>query len=239
MNRIKCIAIDDEPLALEVIKDHAEKIPFLEMEGYYTDPMEAYTSLAKVDLIFLDIEMPAITGIEWLKTIRPNARVILTTAYPDYALESYDLEVLDYLIKPISFERFLRGVNKYLQYSEKPAPLKTEGIAPEVKTFMFVKSERKTIKVEFEDILYIQGLKDYIIIYTTKGEKIFSLLNLKKLADELPESQFVRIHKSFIVPLGKIEEINHQKVHIGKHILPIGSVYQELFNILLNKYKIE
>jgi two-component system, LytTR family, response regulator len=237
MKKISYLAIDDEPLALEVIEEHAEKIPFLKSLGFFNDPFECMNLISSADIIFIDIKMPSVSGIEWVRSVRPSASIVFTTAYPDYAMEGFQLEVLDYLMKPISFEKFYRSINKFL----KMQGMRSESSTPEKDSqdFIFVKTERKIVKVRFETISYIRGLKDYISIHLKDGKKIFCLLNLKDLADRLPEEKFLRIHKSYIINLEEIESISNQKIQIGEEFLPVGAIYQEYINAFVKKYKIE
>ncbi len=231
---MNCIAIDDEPLALDLLKDYIEKIPFLTLERTFTNPIEGlgYLQENKVDLVFLDVELPYLNGIEFVKCLQTKPMVIFTTAYEKYALAGYDLEITDYLVKPFVFERFLKAVNK--AYCHNKLNAKTPGQVvpiPEKSSqseFIMVKTGYNTINVNLNDILYIEGLKDYIKIHMP-GKTILTLNSLKKLQEMLPESRFVRVHRSFIVSLPKIDSIQRNRIVIGKTFVPVGENYKSAF----------
>jgi DNA-binding LytR/AlgR family response regulator len=231
---MNCIAIDDEPLALDLLKDYIEKIPFLKLERTFTNPIEGlgYLQENKVDLIFLDVELPFINGIEFVKCLQTKPMIIFTTAYEKYALAGYDLEVTDYLIKPIFFERFLKAVNKaYGQNNlNKKGDERTGNIAVKEShsEFIMVKTGYSTLKVNLNDILYIEGLKDYIKIITTE-KAILTLNSLKKFQEILPVAKFVRVHRSFIVALPRIDSIQRNRIVIGKTFVPVGENYKNAF----------
>lgn len=225
---IKCIAVDDEPLALDIIKDYISQVPFLKLMKSFKDGISALEYLASnnVDLIFLDIEMGGLSGTQLLKTLQNKPKVIMTTAYRNYAVDAFDLDVTDYLLKPFSFERFLKAVEKScisLKDGHKN-PVSTGGD----KDYFFVKSGYKMLKVNFNDILYIEGLSEYIII-KTKSANIITLQSFKNIEKTLPESGFVRIHKSYLVALNKIDSVEGQYVIIGNKELPIGNKYKKRF----------
>jgi two-component system LytT family response regulator len=246
---LKCIAVDDEPLALDIIEDYISKVPFLELVKRTENAIEALqlVQAGGIDLVFLDIQMPDLTGIQFLKIANNKASYILTTAYSQYALESYDLNVSDYLLKPIAFDRFYKAVEKVFNQHKKneepvaavPVPVVTPAPAvvaqQTVQDFIFVKTEHKIQKIELADILYIEGLKDYISIFT-KGERIITLQNMKKMEETLPHSQFIRVHKSYIIALDKIESIERSRITICSKIIPIGDTYRdEFFKHIENK----
>jgi len=236
---IRCLVVDDEPLALHIVEDYISKVPFLKLVKSTTNPIEALTWVQEggVDLVFLDVQMPELTGIQFLKIANGKAKVILTTAYPEYALEGYELDVVDYLLKPIAFDRFFKSVQKaqgIIQPSLKPAAA-LEQVQPQqqqqndfLSDFIFVKSEHKIQKVYLRDILFIEGLKDYISIFTP-AERIITLQNMKKMEDALPERHFVRVHKSYIVSLNKIDSIERSRIWIGDKIIPVGDTYRDQF----------
>ncbi len=236
---MNCIAIDDEPLALDLLKDYIEKIPFLKLQRTFTNPIEglSYLQENKVDLVFLDVELPYVNGIEFVKCLQSRPQVIFTTAYDKYALAGYDLEITDYLVKPIMFERFLKAVNKAYninKLSRKGSEAK-ENTATEKDhqpDFIMVKTGYNTLKVNLDDILYIEGLKDYIKIHTP-GKTILTLNSLKKLQEILPESRFVRVHRSFIVALPKIDSIQRSRIVIGKTFVPVGENYKSAFKDMI------
>ena len=233
---IRCIAVDDEPLALDIIESYISKLPFLELVKTCSSATEAMQVLQEeqVDLMFLDIEMPELTGIQFLNILKHQPLIIFTTAYPHYALEGFNQDAVDYLLKPIPFDRFLKAVTKAqerLQHKTKATDNgagSQQGSAQLEQDFMFVKADYKTIRVDFRDILWIEGLKDYIIIQT-KDQKIITLLSMNKMMEKLPESKFLRVHRSFIVALSKIDSIEKSRIKIGNKEIPIGEVYKEQF----------
>ncbi len=237
--KINCIAIDDEPLALDVIGHHANKIPFLALKAKINNGFEAIDFLhkEKVDLIFLDIQMPELTGFELLRTLNNKPLVVFTTAYPNFALESYELDAVDYLVKPIPFERFLKAVNKVKQRISSPAGTIEVASHNNTPDFIFVKTEYKTVKIFLDDILYIESEKDYVA-FQLKQEKILSLLSIKSVEEFLPKDNFVRVHRSFIVAFNKIEAIERNNISIGKKIIPVGDNYREFFKLLIDGKKL-
>lgn len=230
---ISCLIVDDEPLARNLLKEYVGKVPYLELKGTCANAMEAMEVVRResVDLLLLDIQMPDITGTTFIKTLQRRPLVIFTTAYSEYALESYELDVVDYLLKPVTFERFLRAIDKASQRlapGGKPVPsVKTEGSEPE-SSFIFIKDGTKLVKVRWEDIQYIEGLKDYVTIHT-RDQKIVTLQRLKALETQLPANRFIRIHNSYIVALGAIEVIHKNDVQIGKAMLPVSDTYRKAF----------
>jgi two-component system LytT family response regulator len=243
---LKCIAVDDEPLALDILEDYISKVPFLQLVKRTENAIEALqlVQAGGIDLVFLDIQMPDLTGIQFLKIASGKSNYILTTAYSQYALESYDLNVSDYLLKPIAFDRFYKAVEKVhnqLQKSEPVAPAQVEPATPstpsahalQVQDFIFVKTEHKIQKIQLDDILYIEGLKDYISIFT-KNERVITLQNMKKMEETLPKGEFIRVHKSYIIALDKIESIERSRISITGKIIPIGDTYRDEFFKLID-----
>lgn len=229
---ITCLIVDDEPLARNLLTDYVSKVPYLKLIKTCSGPLEAMDTLRSnpVDLLFLDVQMPELTGIAFLKSLQKKPLVVLTTAYSEYALEGYELDITDYLLKPITFERFLKAVDKVAQRltgpavqtaSEKPA------IEPET-SFIFVKDGTKLVKIRWDDILYVEGLKDYVTIHT-RQQKIVSLQRLKVLEGQLPSSKFIRVHNSFIIALDAINSVHKDKVQIGDAHIPIGDTYKKTF----------
>ncbi len=223
---LKTLVIDDEPLAQNVLKKYAEDIKSIEIKGFCKDAIEAMVILESesIDVIFLDINMPKLTGIEFLKTLRNPPLVILTTAYSEYAMEGYELNVLDYLVKPFSFARFLKAVQKaeqQLQLTQKPS-------SEEKPESVFIKSNKKTYQVKFSEIIYIVGLGDYIKIYTEKSHLVTNL-SMKKMEELLPASDFYRIHKSHIVNRVKIIAIEGNRIEVSGMKLTIGNNYRTDF----------
>jgi two-component system LytT family response regulator len=232
---IRCLIVDDEPLALHILEDYLSKIPFLQLVKATTNPIEALTLVQEkaVDLVFLDVQMPELTGIQFLKIANGKAKVILTTAYPQYALEGYELDVIDYLLKPIAFDRFYKAAQKAQSILQPAAgPVQAEPAQQPQQSllsdFIFVKTEHKIQKVYLNDILFIEGLKDYISIFTPT-ERVITLQNMKKMEDALPEKHFIRVHKSYIVSINKIDSIERSRIFIGDKIIPVGDTYREEF----------
>ncbi|GGI57878.1 LytR/AlgR family response regulator transcription factor [Winogradskyella haliclonae] len=223
-----CIIIDDEPLAVDLLTSYASKIEDLEVIGNFNNPIDALKLLREntVDLLFLDIQMPEITGVEFKKIINPDIKVIFTTAYSEYALESYDLNAVDYLLKPITFQRFLKAV-------EKAQSKSVDAIIHESNDYIFVKTEYRHQKLLFSNILYLKGLSDYVAIQTKDG-KVLTLQNMKDFEQSLPKNKFIRVHKSYIVSLEHIEYIERNRIIIqGEHI-PIGATYKDAFWAKIN-----
>jgi two-component system LytT family response regulator len=219
---IKAIAIDDEPFALEVIRSHANKVPFLQLADCFTDPFEAIAHLANepVQLLFLDIKMPDITGLELMGSLMNKPLVIFTTAYAEHAVQSYELDAVDYLLKPFSFSRFLKSCNKaheILQY-------KGEQIA-EAEDSIFIKSGYESIKVNFTDILYLESAGNYVTFVVSDDKRILSRLTMSETITLLPANIFVRVHRSFIVNKLKVDRMERHQVHIGQHCIPISSSF--------------
>ncbi|WP_374948844.1 LytR/AlgR family response regulator transcription factor [Mucilaginibacter sp.] len=232
---IKCLVVDDEPLALNILEDYISKMPFLQLVKATTNPIEALTLVQAggIDLVFLDVQMPELTGIQFLKIANGKAKVILTTAYPQYALEGYELDVVDYLLKPIAFDRFFKSVQKAQGVLQPAAPAAVTATHAEAKDdfsndFIFVKTEHKIQKVYLHDILFIEGLKDYISIFTP-AERIITLQNMKKMEDALPPKHFIRVHKSYIVSINKIDSIERSRIFIGEKVIPVGDTYRDEF----------
>jgi DNA-binding LytR/AlgR family response regulator len=235
--KTRCLIVDDEPLARELIKGYVAKLENFEIVAECSDAMKALNVLrAKtVDLIFMDIQMPQITGIEFLKTLKHAPKVIITTAYREYALDGFDLDVVDYLLKPITFERFLKSVNKYYQMNQDDVQLVTsqgnEKGAEE--TFIYVKENKKVIKIYLSEIKYIEGLSEYVQIYTDK-RKVIVKTSLTLMEEKLPAEQFLRIHKSYIISVNKIEAFTANTIEIQNKELPIGRSYKNVVLNLLN-----
>lgn len=235
---MKCIIVEDEPLAAKVIEKYLSEIDGIHLIAKCANAVEAFNVLKKekVDLIFLDIKMPKISGFDFLRSLNYQPKVIITTAYRDYALESYEYEITDYLLKPISFERFLKAINKAMK-SEEPvnstAADKSTGTESEdANGFIFVKSEKKMIKVWLKEIVYVEGLKDYVRIITTK-ENIVCDLSLNYLEKKLPVKKFIRIHRSYIVSLEHIKSYTPTEIQTLNKYMPIGRFYKRsVINIL-------
>ena len=223
--KIKCIIIDDEPLAAEVIETHLNEFSNMELVASYTNPMEALGLIegGQVDVVFIDINMPKMNGLDFIKSIEASPYFIITTAYREYAVESFDLDVLDYLVKPIPFTRFLKSINKVSQkFLNERHP--DSGDANNEKSFIFLKVDKKLIKIKFEDIYYIESLKDYIKVFTKSGDHL-AHKSLSGITEELPKNQFLRIHRSFTVALDKIQALEGNSVLIHNKRIPIGRKY--------------
>lgn len=240
---MNCIAVDDELLALKKIQRFAEKIDYLNLLGTFDNALSTFSFLRenKVDLIFLDIQMDEFTGIQLLETIKDPPYVILTTAFDEYALKAYELDVVDYLLKPIPFERFVKAVEKVYarflkdeNFKVPAAPISAPTQTQEQEEFTFIKSGNKTIKIYFNKILYIEGQRDYLQIHT-EDSKIMTLLNFKKMQELLDPQKFVRVHKSYIIAVDKIDYIENNAIKIKDKLIPVSSTYKVAFHNLLNK----
>mgnify|MGYP001176968734 CR=1 FL=1 len=242
--KLKCIVVDDEPLAVEKLTGYIARVPFLELQASFTSGMDAlqYLKDNSTDLLFLDIQMDDLTGIQLLEVLKNKPQVVFTTAYSDYALKGYELEVSDYLLKPISFERFLQSANRaYDKLSDKTKKETKTDAAPANAAlpadFMFVKTEYRMEKVKFTDIHYVEGMKDYLRI-VCPDKRIMTLTNFKNMLDMLPEEAFCRIHKSYIINLSKIQSIEKSHVVVLNERLPIGDSFRKSFFELLEKLRL-
>ena len=226
---MKCIIIDDEPLARKGMELLINKVDFLEVIGLFPTALEASNFLSKntsVDLVFLDIEMPGLNGLEFLKAVPINAQVILTTAYPQYALEAFELDVVDYLLKPIKFERFFKSINKARDiYNSKDA---LYGVERTEEDFFYIKADRKFIRLFFDEISYIKGMKDYVMI-CTDDKKYMTAMNVGTTFKQLPHDRFARVSKSYIIHIGKITQIDTDFIYLGDVDIPLGASYKEDF----------
>ncbi|MGD0582392.1 MAG: LytTR family DNA-binding domain-containing protein [Bacteroidales bacterium] len=231
---LKCIAIDDEPLALEIITAYIEKVPFLRLLRTFDNAIESIDFIRKnkVDLMFLDIEMESLSGIQLIHALKERPEVIFTTAYDSYAVEGFELDAADYLLKPISFERFVKSVdkvyNKLVASRSKPENQVRAAKPAGQGNFIFVKTENRLQKVAFSEILYIEGQGDYLKIVTTTA-KIMTLQNFKKFEETLPGENFIRVHKSYLVALNKIESISRNRIKIGSALIPVSDSYKNAF----------
>jgi DNA-binding LytR/AlgR family response regulator len=232
--KINCIAIDDEPLALDIIRDYCSRVPFLNLEKTFDNALDSieYIRDHSLGLLFLDIQMEELSGIQLLNALNNRPHVIITTAHDSYAIQGFDLDVMDYLLKPISFERFMKGVNKV--YEKVQADQKASGFSVSQHNmntedpFFFVKTETRIEKILYAEVLFIEGMGDYWRIITT-SKKIMSLLNYKKLEEILPQNLFIRVHKSFIVALDKIDSVERNRIKIADRLIPISETYRKSF----------
>jgi two-component system LytT family response regulator len=234
---ISCIAIDDEPLALKLLEDNISKVPYLQLVASCRNAFEAMKVLEeqKIDLIFIDIQMPGLTGLQFIGSLENKPLVIFITAYKQYALESYDLAVVDYLVKPVSLERFIKACNRAKELHELKTAKQQNIVAPQADYF-FVNADYSQIKVLFNDIIWIEGLRDYIKIHLKSTNKpLLIRSNLKVLEEELPSSKFIRIHKSYFVSIESITAIRKNSLFIGDLELPIGETYREVVDQLVNR----
>lgn len=234
---IRCIIVDDKPLAVDILNDYVSKVPDLSLAFSSTNPLEALEYIMKneVDLVFLDIQMPQLNGVQFMKIVQGKCKVILTTAYAEYALEGFENDAIDYLLKPISFERFYKAVQKaqhYFSAKDEGQVAVRVSKANSIVDYIFVKTEYKLVKVNTDDILYIEGMQNYVAIYT-KTEKIISLQNIKKMEEQLSRKQFARVHKSYMVALNKIISIERSRIYIADAVIPLGDVYRDGFYQLI------
>lgn len=233
---IKCAIVDDEPLAVELLASYVAKIPFLELCGKYNNATDALRGITEqpVDLLFLDIQMPELTGLEMSRMIPEATRVVFTTAFDQYAVDSYRINALDYLLKPITYAAFLEACQKALQWFTMLEQNSEKSQQEQMKS-IFVKSEYKLLQISLDSIRYIEGLKDYVKIYTDESANpILSLMNMKAMEQMLPSSRFIRVHRSFIVSKEKIREIDRNRIVFGNVFIPIGDSYKQAFQDFLN-----
>jgi len=224
---LRCVVIDDEPLARECIIDYVSKTEFLELIGAVSNPTELskITEKNKVDLIFLDIQMPMMSGIDYLKYTRNRPMVIMTTAYPNYALEGYELDVLDYLVKPITFSRFYKAVTKAKDYYQLQHNLPTTNTEEKAANYFFVKCEQIYEKIYFDDIQYVEALQNYVVIHTLET-KHMTLMPMKRIAELLGESKFIRVHKSYIVAIDKVILLEKNQLKLTNQTIPVSRNYR-------------
>ena len=241
--KIKCIVVDDEPLAIEKITEYIKRIPYLDLLASFDNAIDALEFLRdkKTDLVFLDIQMEKFTGIQLLEILRNPPKIIITSAYDNYALKGYELDVTDYLLKPISFERFLKAVTKVGRESRadrasKPSMEKEDQVKPPA-DFIFIKADYHMHKVKLENILFIEGMKDYLRLHLP-NERIMTLMSFMKMEKVLPPERFMRVHKSYLVSLDKIERIERNTIIISGHKIPIGNKYKKEFFEYLEKEKV-
>ncbi len=225
---LTCAIVDDEPLALDLLESYALKTPFLQLTGRYSSAIEAMEQLPDhpVDLLFLDIQMPDLDGIQFSRMVTTNTRIVFTTAFQQYALEGYRVNALDYLLKPISYNQFLEAAQKAMKWFEltrKAAPSPNEE-----RNAIYVKSEHKLIRINLEDILYVEGYKDYVRIFTITADKpVYTLMNMKTLEENLPSNQFLRVHRSYIVRMDKIRLMESENVVVGSKHIPLSKNYKK------------
>ncbi len=231
MKKYNAYIIDDEPLAIKVIENHLSKFEQINILGTSTQPIQAYSQLKSlaVDLLFIDIEMPEINGLELIELLPSSTKIIITTAYREYAVEGFELNVLDYLVKPIPFQRFLKAIDKFLQLQK--TTLSSSSDSP---THLFIRANRKTIKIALDDIIYIEGVKDYVKI-VLPNRKLLTKSSIGNFYKNLPASEFIRVHKSFVVAKNKILAYTAQDIEIGNMQIPVGKVYRAAFMQCISK----
>ena len=222
---IKCVIIDDEPLAIKLLSSYVEKLDGLELAETFSNPLEGLMWLQKntPDLLLLDVQMPELSGVQLARLLPPEVSVIFTTAYPEYAVEGFELRALDYLVKPVSFHRFIQAVDRVKEVS--PAPVQ---IVSDSAEFLMVKTEYRHQKVNYADIQYFKGLGDYVVIMLREG-KVLTLENMKSFEERLPSHRFVRVHKSYLVAVDQIDFVEKNRIGIGEELIPIGQTYQKAF----------
>ena len=227
MTPIRCLVIDDEPLARKGLREYISDTSFLQLEGEFESPVKAATALqeGQIQLLFLDIQMPRITGLQWIKTVSQPPPVIFTTAYPQFALEGFELNALDYLVKPISYERFLKAAYRAKEYYEGRHK-NTEDAGRSSKEFFFIKADNKLVRLFFEDILFVEALQNYVAIQT-KTKKYITYLTFKSIEEYLPLDRFIKTHKSYLVPIDKIDNIDGNDIRIGEHHIPISRMAKD------------
>lgn len=238
---LNCIAVDDEPLALNLITGYIRQTPFLSLKGSYSSAMEALPTLLTggIQLVFLDIQMPDFSGLEFSKMLQRSQatsdfRVIFTTAYDRYAIEGYQVDALYYLLKPFNYQEFLQAALKGVNYFERHATLET---ASADEPYLYVKSDYKTVRIDLREITYIESLKDYVIIHLTGDAKpVKTLMSLKSIEDRLPVDRFLRIHRSFVVSMAQVHAIGKNTVHIGDQEISVGDQYREAFQRLVDRW---
>lgn len=231
---LNCAIIDDEPLAVELLSGYVKRTPFLNLTGGYNSAVSAIKALREspVDILFLDIQMPDLSGLEFAKILPKETRIVFTTAFSEYALEGYDINALGYLLKPISYEKFIKVAQKGLEWFTRESKLDSF----RNDRFMFVKSDYKLVRVKLDDILYVEGLKDYVRIYLENGEKIMSLMNMKTLEDFLPRPEFMRSHRSYIVHMSKVNQIDRMRFVFGDIYVPISDSYKDSISDVIDRY---
>ncbi|MFD1293454.1 LytR/AlgR family response regulator transcription factor [Lutibacter holmesii] len=223
-----CIIVDDEPIAREILENHLQKVDAVRVVATCKNAIEAFNEISsnQIDLIFLDINMPEISGLSFAKSINKNIKVIFTTAYREYAIDGFNLQAVDYLLKPISFERLLQAVNKYLGESSKIEEINSLEISPERNDFIFVRADRKMVKINFSEITFVESLSDYVKIHVN-NKCIVTRETISNIEAKLPKNNFIRIHRSYIVAVSKIDSFTNEFIEVGVKALPISRSYKK------------
>ena len=240
MRRIRCCVIDDEPLALELIKSYVERTPFLQLVNAFPSASSAIKTIIEedIDLVFLDIQMSELNGTEFAKVVPPRCKVIFVTAFDKYAVEAFRVGALDYLLKPVNYSEFIESANRAMRWfvlEERASSAQSDGLDS-----IIVKSEYKLVRVDFDDILYVEGVKDYVKFYFSGNRKpMMTLMNMKTVEDSLPHYQFMRVHRSFIVNMDKINMIDRGRIVIGDVFIPVSESYKELVQKYVDRYSLQ
>lgn len=228
MNCFECYIVDDEPIAIEILSAYIQRLDGFSLKGAFTNPVKAFEALQQspADLLFLDIQMPELTGLELLRSLRRRPEVILTTAYREFALDGFELDAVDYLLKPVAFDRFLKAIDKFLARNGKKAPEPQPPVAAqEEQPHLFIRADRKNVKIYLHDILYLESLKDYVRIVTSNG-KVLTKDTMTHFEETLPPERFLRVHRSFLVAKDKISAFSADGLEIGKITVPVGRLYK-------------
>ena len=233
---LTCMIVDDEPLAIKLLASFVERTPFLRLAGTFLDPLEAVAALTpQVDLLFLDIQMPGFTGMELSKLVQPPTRIIFTTAFKEYAYDSYEVRALDYLLKPITYQTFLKAVTHAKNVLGHPAAEDDAVQAASPSSYLFVKNDSKLVRVDFNRIMFVSGLKDYVRFHLVDTPRpLIALSTMKSVEEKLPAERFCRVHRSYIVALDKIESVERNRIRIGSELIPVAPAYLELFMKKIN-----
>jgi DNA-binding LytR/AlgR family response regulator len=228
-SKINCIIVDDEPVAREILEGHLKRIDQVQVIASCKNAVEAFQAINShpVDLVFLDIHMPDISGLSFAKSVNRNLRIIFTTAYREYAVEGFDLRAVDYLLKPISFERLLQGIDKYLEENPSPGNEQARDVADVREDSIFIRSERKMVRVSFREVLYMESVGDYVRIHMAGGKTLVTRDTISNIEAAIPQDEFIRVHRSFIVARGKVDSYTSDTIGIGKHEIPISRGYRE------------
>lgn len=226
---LRCLLVDDEPLALRLLASFVARVPFLTLAGTCRSALEALETLQRepVDVIFLDIQMPDLTGVEFVRSLRPEALIIFTTAYESFAVEGFALNAVDYLLKPIAFDRFLQAAQRA---QDRVAARSEPAVPAPVDDYLFIKADYHSQRVSLRDIRYLEGLKDYVKVFTSAPRPLLTLNSLKAFEERLPAADFVRVHRSYIVALGHIDSIRKNRIYLGEAVIPVGEAFVESFN---------
>ncbi|HZY36565.1 MAG TPA: LytTR family DNA-binding domain-containing protein [Mucilaginibacter sp.] len=232
MKKLSCIIVDDEPVARKILHEFVDQVPFLDLHGKFENAMkaEAFLKVSTVDLIFLDIEMPKISGLQFLQKLNIESMVVLTTAFPQYALEGYELDIIDYLLKPFALSRFLKAVQKAKDFYE----MKHKTVSGPLSSYIFIKSDKRIEKIELSEILYAESVGNYVSVYTD-DKRILAYLTMKSLEAQLPADDFIKIHQSYLVNCSKIDAIEGNEVKLGCKSLPISRNFRDLVMKVVNQ----